>query len=321
MNETLVNQSNQLSRLSESINIPTVDLQSTIQLSDDKQANLEDDLERFLIFESFYELNHLYKSTNQLSLFDLFDQFDQTCENNMLVSSKMLQTTVRPDYEVNYFKRFSSLIRLERNSWRLFKALLRDRFEVHEDDKSEMEIEEAIQLRLSDLDLVRRAIERNSMLREMQIVIDWLESICDDESLDKLSFYSDGPQYWENTLHSLKINSNQSKLPGTPSTRGRTFCTEMDPDASIRSGVPLHDLDKEDENRLFYYLFKMIRSGQLQEGKDVAERLGRMHMNSYFEINDSFCQAIIGFQLRLKVGFYTMIQTTLSRIQKMKILV
>jgi len=48
----------------------------------------------------------------------------------------------------------------------------------------------------------------------------------------------------------------------------------MDPDAAIRTKRPLHDLDKEDESRLFRFMFQLLRAGQLFEGKEVAQRLG-----------------------------------------------
>src|SRR5690348_9139593 len=48
----------------------------------------------------------------------------------------------------------------------------------------------------------------------------------------------------------------------------------MDPDAAHREGKPLHDLDKEDENRMLRYIFKYLRAGQLQAGKELAQKLG-----------------------------------------------
>ena len=266
-----------------------LNLNTTLQLPADNANNTDvggdesdgDDMARLAIFESFFELNQRLAKTSET--FDLLQQFDQTCEDNLFASKEMLESKVRPDNETSYLTKFSSLIRLERNSWRLLHALYSDR-QLNQTggekvanlslEVENMEIDEDLRLRLSDHELAERALERNSMLREMQLVIDWLESVCDEESLDKVEFYSDGPNYWENTLHSLK---SVAKSKGTPLSlgKGRNYCNQMDPDASIRTGMPLHDLDKEDENRLFHYLYKLIRAGQLQEGKEVAERLGK----------------------------------------------
>jgi nuclear pore complex protein Nup107 len=58
----------------------------------------------------------------------------------------------------------------------------------------------------------------------------------------------------------------------------------MDPDAAIRTKKPLHDDDKEDESRLFRYIFHLLRAGQLNEGKALAVRLG----HSFKSINNNF---------------------------------
>ncbi len=76
-----------------------------------------------------------------------------------------------------------------------------------------------------------------------------------------------GPYSWENTLHSLKTKSGNY-------AKDRELCPAMDPDAAIRTKKPLHDDDKEDESRLFRYIFHLLRAGQLNEGKALAVRLG-----------------------------------------------
>ena len=55
----------------------------------------------------------------------------------------------------------------------------------------------------------------------------------------------------------------------------------MDPDGPIRTKQPLHDLDVEDESRLYRYIFQLLRAGQLEEAKDVAQRLGSYHRTDY----------------------------------------
>lgn len=54
----------------------------------------------------------------------------------------------------------------------------------------------------------------------------------------------------------------------------RQLCDQLDPDGPIRTKRPLHDLDVEDEARLYRYIFQLLRAGQLEDGKDVAQRLG-----------------------------------------------
>ena len=294
----------------------------------------EEDMARLAIFESFYELNQRLAGAEET--FELLQQFDHTCDVNLLACKEMLERKVvrADDDESAYLSKFCSLVRLERNSWRLLAALYHDRLvnnaaagasnsgratvasssnaarpeEGTAGVEEAMDVEElvtdAIHLRLSDFELAERALKRNAALREMQIVIDWLESIYDEETLDKVQFYSDGPSYWENTLHALKMEKRKKGGGGpgsgvsprlfstsfgggggqgnSPATlinsgldKGRQYCQQMDPDASIRSGLPLHDLDKDDESRLFHYLYRLVRAGQLQDGKEIAERQGK----------------------------------------------
>ena len=48
---------------------------------------------------------------------------------------------------------------------------------------------------------------------------------------------------------------------------GRTYAVTLlqDPDAPVRQGRYLDDLDKEDEQRLLQHLFMCIRAGQLDK--------------------------------------------------------
>ena len=55
--------------------------------------------------------------------------------------------------------------------------------------------------------------------------------------------------------------------------RRRHLVTEMDPDAPLRQGLPLADLDTEDEIRLLKYLFAHIRCGQLDEVRKCSVSL------------------------------------------------
>lgn len=272
----------------------TLNLSNTLQLpttnTDSNDLITEDEMARLVIFESFFELNQKFiQQQPEYNLFDLMKEFQLICEDNLLVYEQLLDNKTQPENQLSYFIKFSNLIRLERNIWCLLKSLLIDRFSNNQQHQqpgdinnrnTDMEIEEDMRLRLNDSELIERALQRNSMFREMQIVIDWLESVNVDEengSLEKIHFYSDGPGYWENTLHNLKISSNQQRIGANSSIltkNARNLCTEMDPDGPIRNGQILHDLDKEDENRLFHYLFKLVRSGRLPESKVIAERFG-----------------------------------------------
>ncbi|KAI7814100.1 nuclear pore complex protein Nup107 [Triplophysa rosa] len=69
--------------------------------------------------------------------------------------------------------------------------------------------------------------QKDSMVRQSQLVVDWLESIAKDEMgdfSDNIEYYAKS-EYWENTLHMLKLRRNQSS-----SGFSRPLLTELDSD-------------------------------------------------------------------------------------------
>ncbi|KAI7811031.1 nuclear pore complex protein Nup107 [Triplophysa rosa] len=93
------------------------------------------------------------------------------------------------------------------------------------------------------------------MVRQSQLVVDWLESIAKDEIgdfSDNTEYYAKS-EYWENTLHTLKLRRSQYS-----SGFSRPLVTELDPDAPIRQKRPLADLDREDDTHLLKNLFNLI---------------------------------------------------------------
>lgn len=123
---------------------------------------------------------------------------------------------------------------------------------------------------MSDSQVIDTFYQKNGDIRQMQLVVDWLEQNASDdlekiEKEDKIQFYSEGPHYWENTLHQLTTKKVGSK---------KELCLEMDPDASTRTSKDIHELDREDEGRVMRYVFKYLRAGKLFVGKELAQKLG-----------------------------------------------
>lgn len=88
---------------------------------------------------------------------------------------------------------------------------------------------------------------------------------------DKLGLeqFTDKTIAWENTLHELQNKKN------IPYRSTREFVTKLDPDAPRRLKRPLHDLDKEDEDRLIQEVFKDIRCGRLEAAEEVCIHAGQ----------------------------------------------
>lgn len=109
---------------------------------------------------------------------------------------------------------------------------------------------------------VENLFKRDSLIRESQLIIDWLESCAADRD-DEVLHFSDSTLGWENTLHQLQ--SAETIAFGS----SRQIVTEMDPDAPHHQKKVLHDLDMEDEKRLERKIFHEIRCGKLEEAQKV----------------------------------------------------
>lgn len=208
-------------------------------------------------------------------------------------------------------KKLEVMLREERNTWRLAKALYKDQlltgsldisnnssrpsdimdegngFSNHDIDcvnGDQMIVHQTINdpSCFSEEQLIGNFYLSNGEIRRMQLVTDWLEAneandldYKDEE--DKVEFYSEGPTAWESTFHAMraKYNIDISQLDITMNPNaGLELCSAMDPDAPIRTKRSLAHADKEVEIRLFKHLFRFVRAGKLDEGQELAQRVG-----------------------------------------------
>lgn len=138
----------------------------------------------------------------------------------------------------------------ERNTWRLVYCLYQNRLSAYPDFQLKMEAD--MNQNVSEKDVIAALLRNESVIREYQLIIDWLEKNAVDqvETLPKIEHFTDKTIGWENTLHQLH-NRQDAMMFGS----SRPLVTSLDPDAPIREGKPLHDLDREDDSRLEKRMF------------------------------------------------------------------
>lgn len=209
-------------------------------------------------------------------------------------------------------KRLEVMLREERNTWRLARALLKDQLLVNNPESSRDEADNSnrmddsngrdssfdIDLKpqqnghmnsheeyqaLSEDQIIGNYYVTNDEIRRMQLVADWLEAnessdlVYKDEE-DKVEFYAEGPTAWENTFHAMRASIIDIQIPNLDITMnpnaGLELCDAMDPDAPFRTNKSIAHQDKEIEIRLFKHLFRFIKAGKLDEGQDMAQRVG-----------------------------------------------
>uniref|UniRef100_A0A2I3GLT1 Nuclear pore complex protein n=1 Tax=Nomascus leucogenys TaxID=61853 RepID=A0A2I3GLT1_NOMLE len=203
------------------------------------------------------------------TVFDLVEEYENICGSQVNILSKIVS---RATPGLQKFSKTASMLWLlqqEMVTWRLLASLYRDRIQSALEEESVFAV---TALNASEKTVVEVLFQRDSLVRQSQLVVDWLESIAKDEIgefSDNIEFYAKSV-YWENTLHTLKQRQLTSYVGSV-----RPLVTELDPDAPIRQKMPLDDLDREDEVRLLKYLFTLIRAGMTEEAQRLCKRCGQ----------------------------------------------
>lgn len=101
-----------------------------------------------------------------------------------------------------------SWLQMERDVWRLVYSLYRDRLLIQKEAAMDCE----------DLDLMRseKTIAgylylNNAVLREYQLIVDWLELCASEQFSAQVGHFTDRTVGWENTLHNFQVCNRQHK--------------------------------------------------------------------------------------------------------------
>lgn len=140
----------------------------------------------------------------------------------------------------------------ERNTWRLIYCLYQNRISSA-GLSTQMEHDGHMNNNyISEKNVIENLYKSESYIREYQLIIDWLEKNALDQAdrYPSVELFTDKTVAWENTVHQLH---NQSL--GISFSSSRPLVSFLDPDAPIREGRQLHDLDKEDDARLEKRMF------------------------------------------------------------------
>lgn len=198
------------------------------------------------------------------AVFELLEDYQTLCQDKVDV----LQSVVLRAGQNSKTAGVRWLLQQENCTWRLIASLYRDRVQLalEDDMMTDMVVPSE-----SEKVVVEQLFQRDAVIRQSQLVVDWLESIAKDQIGD----FSDNIEYyaknvcWENTLHALKMRRKSGAAFTVP------LVTELDPDAPLRQQRPLADLDREDDARLLKNLFTLIRAGMTDEAQRLCKRCGQ----------------------------------------------
>uniref|UniRef100_A0A8C3KJG0 Nuclear pore complex protein n=1 Tax=Calidris pygmaea TaxID=425635 RepID=A0A8C3KJG0_9CHAR len=212
---------------------------------------------------------HSFLKHTSTTIFDLVDEYENICNNQVNILGKIVYRATPGQQKFSKTASVLWLLKQEMVTWRLLSSLYRDRIQSALEDETAFDI---TVLTASEKTNVDNLFQKDSLVRQSQLVVDWLESIAKDEIgdfSDNIEFYAKSV-YWENTLHILKQRQLSTYIGSS-----RALVTELDPDAPIRQKLPLDDLDREDDARLLKYLFTLIRAGMTDEAQRLCKRCGQ----------------------------------------------
>ncbi|KAG7454659.1 hypothetical protein MATL_G00262070 [Megalops atlanticus] len=217
----------------------------------------------------FPEFLQSYLRHSSSAVFDLLEQYEAICQDKVDMLQRLVLRATPGQQKFSKTSSVKWLLQQEMVTWRLVTSLYRDRIQTALEDDIMLDVAAPSE---SEKVVMEQLFHRDSVVRQSQLVVDWLESIAKDEVgdfADNIEFHAKSV-YWENTLHTLKQRRSVSYTGFN-----RPLVTELDPDAPIRQKRPLADLDREDDARLLKYLFTLVRAGMTEEAQRLCKRCGQ----------------------------------------------
>ncbi|KAF6723325.1 Nuclear pore complex protein Nup107 [Oryzias melastigma] len=248
---------------------PASGLENTSFFKDDV-ANLssallkEDDPGDAAAVSLFPEFLASFLKHSSSAVFELLEDYQSLCQEKV----NILQSVVLRAGQNSKTAGVRWLLQQEDCTWRLVSSLYRDRVQLALEDDIMADLSVPGE---SEKVVVEQLFQRDAVIRQSQLVVDWLESIAKDqigEFSDNIEYYAKNV-CWENTLHALKTRRKSGAAFTVP------LVTELDPDAPLRQQRPLADLDREDDARLLKNLFCLIRAGMTDEAQRLCKRCGQ----------------------------------------------
>ncbi|KAH7938626.1 hypothetical protein MRX96_019098 [Rhipicephalus microplus] len=235
------------------------------------------------IYADFMEA---YKAhTISKDIFKLIDKYASLCDSYLAKVREVTESMISSKDEPVWMEAMAcqTLLTEERNTWKLTGALLRDRLKADQfiGESGDNTIFFPGSREVSDKEIVEALIARDSFTRQAILVVDWLESCATHQhgmgnDDDKLEYFADAGCAWKNTLHHVQSHADIGSALSS-------YVTELDPDAPSRERLPIHELDRDNEFRLFRSIFFHLRAGQLQRAQELAADNGHFWLAAALE--------------------------------------
>lgn len=232
----------------------------------------------------------------EANLAELLNSYSLICAENVdFLNEKIQQLKLNRNKQdqLNSTQIEQEDLEKEKHLWNLLHILYLDEQETQEmrgiedDDEGtellEQDKENNNNIGVNELYLEERLLRKQPLMRRIKLIVEWLERIASESKQStvvrqKIGEFSEKCTGWEHTLHYLKHSNssfNKKERPNNYPQSNRDFVYEMDPDAPVREGKSLHDLDQEDEYKLTEYIYSFVRSGELNAARDFCFKIGQ----------------------------------------------
>lgn len=205
-----------------------------------------------ILYVEFFEILQAHSQSSHI--LDLLSDIAACCVDALQVVKGLKSKVSGSHFEEDDW------LEIESNTWRLLHVLFQDR--IYSEYQMKEQEEPAQYAGYSEKLCMLSLFARDNLVRETQLVADWLESCAAARS--SVTSFNNLTVGWENTLHQL--NAENSIVFGST----REIVTRVDPDAPNYQGKPLHDIDADNEKELCRSVFQKIRGGKLSEAQKVC---------------------------------------------------
>lgn len=132
------------------------------------------------LFERFLKTFQSYGAEHQV--FNQCAEYESECGEQVSALRKLIQMAPRGHNKLSQAQELEQELRLERDTWRLVASLYQDRLnsEFHDSEMESDEIWSGLDDVTSEDDLVKQLYDKNAIIRQAQLVVDWLEQRAAD---------------------------------------------------------------------------------------------------------------------------------------------
>lgn len=244
---------------------PTMDISSAALLAQDDPGLRATQV----LFSEF--VNIMVSHPSEVQVWEELEAYEKACSQQVDMLAKLLRMAPRHHANFTRTEQVHQQLLNERNTWRLLGSLYVERMADESKDDS---MDKDVSKLNTDQTIIDTFFDNNRTIKETQTVIDWLEQNASDsfdKFYDHVEYHGDNHIAYENTLKTLK----SKQAGGLPLLGARALVTSLDPDATLRQGRPLHDLDQEKELLILRNVFAHVRSGQIELAQDLLVRSGQ----------------------------------------------